>query len=354
MNPWFFFLSATAMSAQPPTVVRALGPMISVSGNDARIISQDEAYSIPHGNDVLWLYGDTFYGSRKPDGSADIQGAVSNSSAWTSKQVIDGGVFPAASADSDGIPLPALAYDSSEDSQSQRLWPGHGVSLGDRIYFYYSLLQKQRKPDSEDFQHAGQGLAVFEGPRKTAVRLRNAGHLAFWNAAEPRFGVAVLKGGDDHIYVYGRYEEPPNELILARVKPEDIEKRGAYEYACPRGIRATWSKRLRDACSLFEEAPPEGSVAFHPFIGQYFMLYSRFLNQDVVARVADRPWGPWSEPIVLHACEIGRDPPQGISCYAGKEHPQFARQGGKILYFTLVDGRVFGGTPRLFELTLND
>jgi hypothetical protein len=109
---------------------------------------------------------------------------------------------------------------------------------------------------------------------------------------------------------------------------------------------------LSKATNLFEEGPPEGSVSFNSFLGNYLMLYSRFMEQDVVVRTASNPWGHWSEPVSIYRCLPCKP---DATCYAAKEHPQYAQKDGKKIYFTLVDGgKAFGGIPEVFEVTFHN
>ena len=55
-------------------------------------------------------------------------------------------------------------------------------------------------------------------------------------------------------------------------------------------------------------------------------------------RTAPQVTGPWSEPQVFYR------PPKAKEdslFNAGKEHPEFAREGGKVLYMTYIDSSVY-------------
>ncbi len=347
MTAWLLLFAAAAQAA--PIEIHKVGRLIDGRGNGARVLSQDGAYSIALSSGTLWVYGDTFFGSRAADGSPRIEGGVTNASAWSEDLDAGDGLLLRARAGRARRPAPVIGFDAAEDPEKARLWPGHGLAVGSRVYLYYSLV---RLGPPGGFSHAGQGLAVAEGPLERFRRLKGAGGFRLWREHEPSFGMAVLRDRDGFVYVFGRSHHPPNGLFLARVRPESLESIPDYEYVCVRGGAVRWSLSLAEACPLFEDGPPEASVSWHPFIGQYLMVHSRFLDEDAVARLADRPWGPWSEPVRLYECPRESKPAQGVSCYAAKEHPQYARDGGRVIYFTVVDGRVFGGLPELFEAKL--
>ena len=54
-------------------------------------------------------------------------------------------------------------------------------------------------------------------------------------------------------------------------------------------------------------------------------------SDDVVYRVSETPWGPWSEPQHLFT---GRPGWNGANNYTGHAHPEFAEDGGRVQYVT--------------------
>jgi hypothetical protein len=334
--------------AKRDIAVRRIGPMIDASGNNAHIVGQDGAYSISLGKSSLWVYGDTFYGRRKPDGTPDIEGAVFNSAALTADPDASDGITGLAPlVDDKDNPRAILALDSNEDPKKTRLWPGAGLKIGGKIYLYYSLVEVYGS-GNWDFRHSGQGLAVGENPHKPFTRLISKGRYAFWTRSQPRFGIAVVDDKDGWLYVFGRDEAKPNSLRLARVRPGAIDDTNAYQYFAT-SPPAQWTTELSSAASLFHDAPPETSVSYNRYLGQYLMLYSRFLEKDVVVRTAPHPWGPWARPRPIYRCQPSKP---DAYCYAAKEHPEYASEGGKRIYFTVVDsGEAMGGMPELFEAT---
>lgn len=331
--------------------IRYVGPLFNRSKNDGNITGQDGAYSIDLGKRSLWLFGDTFYGSWKEGGTQDIKGAVHNNAAWATDTKASDGIGELRRVkDANGNADYALRNTSSEDPKKLKLWPGHGIKIDGQIYVFYSLVEIFGT-GSWDFRHAGQGLAVTHHPKGPFKRLTYKENYDFWERSQPRFGVAVLRGKDGRIYVYGRDEVKPHGFKLARVAPEEIEDPERYEYFSGDGKNPKWTRNLSKAKNLFKEGPPEGSVSFNPFLGKHLMLYSRFIEQDVIVRTASNPWGPWSEPKSIYRCIPSK---LDATCYAAKEHPQYAEEGGRKIYFTLVDsGEAFGGIPELFQVTLH-
>ena len=59
----------------------------------------------------------------------------------------------------------------------------------------------------------------------------------------------------------------------------------------------------------------------------------RSLTSSVVLRTAPALTGPWSEPVEAFRCKDAELDP-ALGCYAGKEHPEWAEQGGRVVYLT--------------------
>ncbi|OGS05611.1 MAG: hypothetical protein A3G41_06385 [Elusimicrobia bacterium RIFCSPLOWO2_12_FULL_59_9] len=368
----------------PAPKVRYIGDLIGKDGNGAHVLSQDGAYSIDLGGGSVWIFMDTFYGTRKANGEADIKGAVSSNAAWTEDRDASDGISGlrhlrdahgnAAQAVRDtvsGSPLRSAPgtrlrrwrsgpLRSAPGTRLRRwrggpgkpaLWPHHGVNIGKKTYVFYSIQERAGSKDGE-LRHAGQGLAVASKAGAHFLPISLRGRHAFWGRSQPRFGAAVLSGKDGWIYAYGRDENVHDKagFKLARVRPENIENPERYEYFAGAGPEPSWTPDLSGAESLLDDGPPEVSASFNAYLGKYLMLYSRYLEQDVAVRTSAQPWGPWSKPSIVYRCPTAENAAQGVSCYAGKEHPQYAREGGRVVYFTLVDGRVFGGLPKIYEL----
>jgi hypothetical protein len=91
-------------------------------------------------------------------------------------------------------------------------------------------------------------------------------------------------------------------------------------------------------------------VTFDERSGKYLALYNAHLLTASV-RVADDPWGPWSEPVTWFDCRrIAED--VYPHCYTGELHRQLSRDGGDTLYVTVSSQRPYDVT--LMELHLGD
>lgn len=325
--------------------VRYVGPLIEHVKNDGKVIGQDGAYSVSLKKGNLWLFGDTFFGTFNSDRSFKYKGTVHNNAFYTDDvKASDGITGIEYKKDSDGFATYLLNNAEAENPKKIKLWPGHGIQTGKGIYLFYSLVEIFGE-GSFDFRHVGQGIAFGKTPLGHFQRLKYRGNFSFWNKDEPRFGVSVYTDTDGWVYIYGRDESAPYGFKVAKVRKDQIANPNAYLYFSKKG---KWISKMDQAIILFESGPAEASVSYNQFVGKYLLLYSRFFEKDVVVRLADNPWGPWSNTISIYKCKPKKK--DGF-CYAAKEHPQYSEKEGGIIYFTVVDSScMFCSLPDIYEV----
>jgi hypothetical protein len=89
------------------------------------------------------------------------------------------------------------------------------------------------------------------------------------------------------------------------------------------------------------------SSSWNAHLGCFMSLTTFQRDNILVIRTAPELTGPWSEPEVVYRPERTSDE---ALFNAGKEHPEFAREGGKVIYMTFIDSTVY--KPHLIEITL--
>ncbi|HAH08430.1 MAG TPA: hypothetical protein DCM05_18200 [Elusimicrobia bacterium] len=334
-------LLSTSLQAQESSfTVRKVGQLFDKAKN-APILGQDGAYSIPLESGALWTFGDTLVGETLPEGKDKLWGMPSSAYGLlkaTSAASLEGKLEYF--RDDKGWPRPLIAHEPGELESVRRLWPQHGVRVGAKVYVYYTLIQAYGT-GMWHFASVGQGLAVSEGPAGPYRRLRRGESTVFWSDVEPAYGGAVLEDGG-WLYLYGRGFTGPGAYaqFLARVRPDAIEDLGAYRYFA--GGEA-WKALPSEAALLFQDGVTELSVSWNDHLKKYLMIYSAL--QTVLMRTAPKPWGPWSAPSTVLECE---DLAKDEFCYAAKEHPELAEEGGRRVVFTLVKSKSY--VPEFHEL----
>jgi hypothetical protein len=146
----------------------------------------------------------------------------------------------------------------------------------------------------------------------------------------------------NHVYYYPLYGAAENGLtilgnILARIPTNRLEDPvGAIEYLTKDGH---WEKDLvpEKIKVVIGAAVSEMSVRYHSDQRKWIAVYMSIRNNgdQILYQTADALEGPWNEPQTLIASipEVDRSSPRydkNNFCYAGKEHPEFAR-GGKLV-----------------------
>ncbi|MFX1539716.1 MAG: DUF4185 domain-containing protein, partial [Promethearchaeota archaeon] len=78
------------------------------------------------------------------------------------------------------------------------------------------------------------------------------------------------------------------------------------------------------------EAPTgEMSVMWNAYLERYMMIHLDDVAKKIVIRIAQMPWGPWSQPHTV----ITR--PEYVGFYAPNIDPILVEDNGRIVYFTM-------------------
>ncbi|MBL6991821.1 MAG: DUF4185 domain-containing protein [Bacteriovoracaceae bacterium] len=319
-------------------------PLIDRKSNDGKVLGQDGAYSVYLNGKSLWLFGDTFFGTVDSQGKMKFEGAIHNSAALSKGMDTDNCITDLKYLNkSKGHASYYLKNLSTENPKKTKLWPGASVAFEDKFYIFYYHVDIFGT-GSWDFRHDGTGVATSTISNPSEIkRLKINNSTIFWKKEEPKFGVSTVVYGK-YLYLLGRGSAPDYAGFLARVKPQYIENIKKYQYYKTGG---TWTSSVDQAQTILDQAPPEASISYNPYLKKFVLLYDRYFRQDVVIRTADDVWGPWSKPKQIHKCT-----PQSSKgrCYAAKEHPQYQQKNGRVILFTLVDNSCpFCGIAELFK-----
>ncbi|MBS4728178.1 DUF4185 domain-containing protein [Mycobacterium sp. SM1] len=136
---------------------------------------------------------------------------------------------------------------------------------------------------------------------------------------------AFMRPGDGYVYSFGTPAGRGGSAYLARVPQNFVPDLTKYQYW--NGESNTWVPNNPGAATPVIPGPVgEMSAQYNNYLKQYLVLYTNGAN-DVVARTAPAPQGPWSpEQLLVSSFQM----PGGI--YAPMIHPW---SSGKDLYFNL-------------------
>jgi hypothetical protein len=361
------------MSAQRIEIqsTRDLGPQFAQ--NPHRMIGQDGAFSIPlPSGETLCFFGDTLIGKRIPGhslwvrdgkfvGHADMTGRgpiehmYNNTGLLLRDKTGANGLRDFTYiTNSDGSLKTLLPLERDEHPDWDRIWCQHGIAIDDRIYLSFIKVKMLDVdgPLPVMFEIVGSGLAVGSSSDWKFQRIIHRDSSILWSADQPHFATAFLMSADhDFVYLYGTVKRGDRQLCyLARIAPDRIEQIDRYEYLASN--EPSWDRDITKAVPIFDGMPSELSVSFNRHLNSYLAVHSLDLSGKIVGRTAPNPWGPFSEPVELWQAKA--DVPKELEyitlIYAGKEHPELAAQGGKILYLTYIEFEEY--FPHLVEVTL--
>jgi hypothetical protein len=147
------------------------------------------------------------------------------------------------------------------------------------------------------------------------------------------FGVGCLSHGG-FVYVYGIREDwtqgvEGRSVLVARTPLEAFEEADFSEWRFFAGNG--WTDEVSHCAPLFDGAATEMSISYLPGQGRFLAVYSYCgLSDEILARLAWQPEGPWGKPMVLYRCpEVSWN--KDYFCYAGKAHPELARAGNEVV-----------------------
>jgi hypothetical protein len=354
---------ATAPDPLPaPVSAKRIGVLGSEVASRAGAILYDGGASVelPDGR-TLWTFGDTFFGERGEPadpgiekflglagaGIRSLRGAVCHTAYVSAGADVVGAAPGAAWFGAPGpvqqgplVPPPP----EEPDQESLRVWLMDGIHARGRVLLFYGVVRilKDAAPPF-NFEVLGVGLAEGD-PEKPPLRpVRGPLGWRVFPRDGPAYGAAVLQADmgitEGFDYVYGtKPEGGANRVFVARVPHGDEAKPESWYFH--RGGAKEWSPDPSAAVPIFEDAPGDLSVSWNPHFRRFLAVHSRCLSGEVVARVADRPEGPWSAPTLLFTVPA--------FAYGGKE--QAAGDGGRVLVVSVVDSRE--GVPGLWRVTL--
>ena len=200
--------------------------------------------------------------------------------------------------------------------------PTAGISVGGTQYLNFMSIKSWDSNGawSTNFsaiamsQDNGQNWAVYPG----TIRTPGGGNENFQQGA-------FVRPGDGYVYSYGTPPGRGGSVFLTRVTQGFVPDLTKYEYWNSDGN--AWVPNNPSAATPVIPGPlGEMSAQYNTYLKKYLVLYCNGGN-DVVARTAPAPQGPWGpEQVLVSSFSI----PGGI--YAPFLHPWST---GKDLYFNL-------------------
>jgi hypothetical protein len=348
-------LQNSASTTSSTSLVQSVSNLGSqFTDNGVGITGMDGATStrLPSGG-ALWLFGDTVEGPFESIHGLPLKDLNASTAAIVPDQNASEGIkqFEFLKDREGKRPRQIVPFASDEDPAIHRVWPIHGVCRGDEMFLFYHRISLLKGIDVFDnFRLDGMGIARGKiGEFKFERIVANDGTREFWKGDKPTFGV-FIESADDFVYLWGSLM---TGMHLARTRLAKIEDVASYEYlaeaptaASPK-VKPKWSKTFQPSASLFDSVPNEMSAAYNRHLGKFVAFHTLNREHKIVMRTAPQRTGPWSSPQIVYRPPLIKDTDM---VYAAKEHPELARENGRVLYVTYVNSTTY--IPQLIEITL--
>jgi hypothetical protein len=307
---------------------------------------------------TLWLFSDTFVGSVR-DGKRTGVTMVNNTVGIQTGRGADARVTFAVGKSANGKPAAVVV---PADGLGW-FWLNAGAVADGKLFVFLARIEKTAGKGAFAFKQVGQEFAVVANPDDDPAAWRVKQQPLHCTDVSPKrtvlFGCATMRVGDD-LYVYGLDEEGAGvarkkHMIVARVPAKSVDDQSAWRFFRD----GEWQTDFRACTRLADGIANEYSVSYLPERKCFVAVYSESnLSPRILARTADAPQGPWSNPVVLYECpEAGWD--KRIFCYAAKAHPTLAGENELVVSYvanshdfahTLKDDRLYW--PRFVRVKL--
>jgi len=295
----------------------------------------DATYTIPLADGrVLWLWGDSFRGDRRPNGSlAEGWGMVRNSvavglpnaSTWAFAHNMSKEFFPNTKKDK-------VWY-----------WPLYGASggltvrnkeRGQWVWIFAHEVTYDISRNASGFNFMGSGNAIYRVwvPQRGLPKMWSKRMVPFPEAGTEigiLWGAGLEKVGNT-VYIYGtrRVHEPltfGRELFLARTSFGSVGDTRKWEFW--NGSR--WSSRVNDAAVIHPGVGGVSTTLSADYINGVWTLVTKkdeFLGTDVVALTSPNPWGPFTEKVLFTSPSTEK-----LYTYQASAHPELTSPPGTMV-----------------------
>lgn len=288
---------------------------LGVVGKPASVLVRDGGATLLLGGQLLWMFGDTLV-------SNDTQ-IRSNTAALADPEVplVTHDVLDIHGRPYQFISLTAeeQAYNDGTGKPDDRIaiWPASAINYhGQGLIFSYKL---HVKPGVLNYESLGVVLALVQPGQTQAERLPGL----LFTYPEPDFVCAQVY--QNYVYVYGGNHSANNANVVARVPLEQATERKAYTFWNGK----SWVADVRQASPVFADIPGAVTASYNSYLGQFLAVNNQPLASDLLMRTGPGFAGPWEKPITAF-----REPPPSVDGfnYAGIEHPELAKNGGRTIY----------------------
>lgn len=307
----------------------------------------DGVYSVAlNKNRLLWLFGDTWIGKIRQGKRVDA--LLINNSVGLMERTRTHRRAPDYfwKTDAKGAPQ---AFFAPPDHRGW-FWPLHGINTPRGLFVFLLQIEKTEDASVFGFAPSGNWLARISNPEAAPDQWRISYRKLPWSHFSRtlgRYWGTTIIADRGTLYIYGIHEDPqgkgvPKKLILARCPENDLDRFSAWEFYGARG----WQSNPGHAEPLLENVATEGSIWWNPRANAYEFFYSESgFSPRILRSRAPVPQGPWSVPETVYTVTDRRLTPKTFA-YAGKVHPELARNAQEIIVSYVINSLDFWSLTR--------
>jgi len=267
---------------------------------------------LPDGR-TLWLFGDTFLGSVRPDGSRPLDSPLIRNCLV----VQDGERLVTRHG---GTTQDPVAFLVAEDPDTW-YWPGDGTVWGNRVWIFFHRF-RQVTPGMWGWAWDGTVMATLRLPDLVIERV-----TPVVDDHGVAYGAALLEM-DSWVYIFGTEQRGAIKYLhVARASHNDLE--GSWDYWTGQG----WSTDTGASRAILKGVSSQfGVVCLGQRIGLVTMDERQPFSDRMVVYLAETPTGSWQGPI-----EIYRAPEAdtAVVAYNPFVHPQFGSRNGHLISYNI-------------------
>lgn len=280
---------------------------------------------------TLWLFSDTFVGDVEDNRRTNAT-LINNSVAL---QHIDNSKPVEFFYNTNAEDKPCALITPDDGRGYFWLFAGTHTSRG--LYVFLTRVERNDEHPAFPFRTFGMALGHVpnptESPSNWRVRQTQVPFCKFTNKGALLFGSATLKDGD-YVYIYGfdsfgrdSSGAPTHSMVVARAPEDKLGDFNSWRFLSG----GKWIANATRCDRLIDTIPTECSVSYIPGIKQFALVYTDGgIFGKIMVRLADKPQGPWGEPIMVYDCP-DKDWHEQAYSYASKGHPELSKNPNELI-----------------------
>ncbi len=321
---------------------------------------------------TLVLFSDSLIGEIT-DGKLDSPFVmINNSVAWLEgAEPTESNISFHWALDEQNLPQSLFIPNTPNSNPGEYFWLGDGFvnqARNNDIYLFGYRITTTGT-DAFNFKEVGNTLIVLPSGSKPPFKDQRQIDTPFYMEGKPEstgsFGAGILVNTKDagalrpdgYVYIYG-VKGNKKEVMVARVKPNDIEKFNLWTF----WDGTDWQSEMKQAASIADRGSNELSVTSLDD-GRYAMVFQTDgIASTVGLRLALSPQGPFGPIITVWDASADLNEGKHLFSYNAKAHPSLSMPGELLISYNINSFEFFADVeispnfyrPRFIRVKIGD